>query len=345
MPNMYGGYGFNDTNGRVIGGNLSSVLLANNPWLRNSLGGGASGAGGMGAGVGGSFPSSLQQLLDRQQKENDEARAWNKQQYGEAKANLTGVMPRYRNDPMVQAGRGLASVLAGDPEAISDRVQNLITNKAQNALTAQSESATRRGAATLAAGGQADASSLALQRERIGAGKQAALSSMLSDLEVQRARSRNQDYINASNLSAARGNEMGAMDSQMAKSWIENLAPMYPADYSGMASLFARPAGGMGGGGAITGRKQSQMQAPSLFNMGSWSYEQGRPSPGQTGYIQPSYFSRGTGGGAQQQPSWWNQGGQDINYAGQDIYDMGIPTIYPGATNGTEQNWYSGLFA
>ena len=170
----------------------------------------------------------------------------------------------------------------------------------------------------------------------MGAGKNAALASMLSDLEVQRARQRNADITNASNLSAQRGNEMGQMDANMAQTWIQNLAPWNAANYSGLASLFAAQGGGMGGmgGNMIGGGPGSAFKNQNVGSNWFGQYPRGGGmSPGQVGISAPSYQSQGFGGAgfsqsAPQQPSWWGAGLSNMEAAGKpDPLTYNVPWL------------------
>lgn len=87
--------------------------------------------------------------------------------------------------------------------------------------------------------------------------------------------------------------------------------------------------------------------------MSTWSYAPGGMSPGQIGAVPPRSYYRGTrepdlaNGGM----DWYAPGGVTLglgagyDYGGGDVRDMGLPTFYPGARTGVEQDWANGVFA
>ena len=343
MSTMYGGYGFDDTRGRVIGGDIGSVLMANNPWLRSGfnhqydpngnpiVNGVAVGAGWMpgGGGFDGTLASifgsgPLGKLLDLQEKENATVRARNEKEYQEAKSGLLGVTGRAAADPLRQQSRNLAQILAGNPEAINDHIQQLIANKARTQLDAQAASQQDQMMGQLANEGKLTGSAMAQAQGRLGNANRAALSRMLSDLEVERATRRNADITAASDLAARRAGEDSNLDFGVKSTMLQNLAPWYPADYSGMAAILGMNPGGFngqtnvrfGGGGINTHDPYGSIN--DLLGFTGFN-RKGPPIPGQPGVQTPEYWN-------QQQGTNWNLGNQS---GWSNIFGTGSPVAQP----------------
>lgn len=280
MPSPYVGgvYQFNQMGQNGPAGQLSGpTQLSALPGIartvmggRGQAGGGWGGGGGGEMQAGGGYPGfDIRGLLGMQGGENEWARRNNQASWDLGRNTLLGVQQNYNQDPTVAATRNRVQQLLADPEAINDRVQSMIQNRAANQINAQQAAQGRDVAGILAAGGQMDAGSMAAAAERIGNAGMAQQTNIGSQLEIQRANQRNQDIQNA--IAAGRGmsGQDYGLQMDVAGTLIRNLPQYQPQDLSGWLAAMPQGGGGMGGGGG--GGMYAGGGAPG----GGWSGWQG----------------------------------------------------------------------
>lgn len=206
-------------------------------------GGSGSGTGGFWGGTGGFWGSggvsSIQDLIKKQEAENQRARAFNIAQWTPANEYLRGVTSRAAADPMTVGARDIASQLLASPEAITDSIQQQIVNRARAQMEGQAQAAQEQALGVMMSSGQMSDSALGGMQERMARQRMASLAGLTGDLEVQRALRRNQDMQAAAGLARQLGLDASALDMGVAGTWMTNLMHDTPDDYTGWAALLS----------------------------------------------------------------------------------------------------------
>ena len=205
----------------------------------NGGGGGVPGVPGSGGG------GNVGALLQEQRGLNDAARKSNEQNWQTSRDNLLGLQDKFRNDPLNQGVRGQAQGLIDNPEALNDKTQAMIQNRASNAIQAQGDNQFKQAQGMMAATGQSDLSSQLAAQERIGRSTMAAQQASQTDLDIGRADRRNDDIMNAIKTGQGVTGQQYGLEQGVNQSILENL-PQYKAD-----DLSGWLAAGQGGGSGV----------------------------------------------------------------------------------------------
>ncbi len=270
---------------------------------------------GMSGPVGGNGNQQVSDILDEQMGLNAATKAENQATWNEGKGLLYGARDSYNNSPITAQNQALTSQFLSDPEAINNRVQAQIQGKAAAGIDAQAAAAQQQSNAILAAGGQADASSMSASAENINAGAAASKAQTQSGLDVARAVQRNQDFMNAMNQGRSQTAQDYGVQAGTAATFLENMPQYKPDDLSGYAAIAGRQGQGSGlasGAGLSSGTFQAPQGTPAapqgtvrrMGNAGRFTESGGDTSSfGAT----PSPIDQTWGG---------NYGGDAMQYAG-----------------------------
>jgi len=276
--------------------------------------------------------SNINDLLSKQMAQNDSVRQQNQNMWNTAYNRLSSVDSNWRNNQNANTTRGMVSQMLANPEAINDRTQALIQSKAGNAIDAQQRAMQNQTLGALSAGGQTDAASMAAALERIGNAGMAAKAGQISDLEVQRANQRNQDYYNAIQAGQSNAQQDYSNDMGVASTLIQNLPQWRADDYSGLIASLGSMGGGYGGSSSYAGTS-----SPTSGGGFSWSNalsNLGSLNGGGVNYSDYYGDRLGQSGGARYSTSQSGQGGPQYNSA----YSYANPqnnAAYMNAVRGT----------
>lgn len=230
--------------GQVAGGYGGMPTSAAN---YSYLGNGQYGIFGGGQHPGSQMPQTPQDLFSMQQKANTDTREYNRGLWNDVRNYTIGVPQTYDADPMNQGARNLSAQLLANPEAINDRTQQLMINRASNLANAGAN-VSRAGAMQDLAnrgimGGQAQRAALApIERNRV-----AALANVGSQAEMDRALRRNQDYAQAIQLGSGLAGQRANVYADASKTLMSGVPYEAPTDYSGLGGLLGMN-GGLGSG-------------------------------------------------------------------------------------------------
>lgn len=250
--------------------------------------------GGGGAPVGGGgIAGGVQGLLGQQQQQNNAARQSNEQNWQKSRDYLLNLPGKFESDKLNQGVRGQAQALIDNPEALNDRTQNAILNRASNSIQAQGDNQLKQAQGLMQASGRADLGSALAAQERIGRSTMAAQQNAQTDLEIQRANQRNADITNAIKTGQGVTGQQYALEQGVGNTILENLPQYMPDDLSGWLAAVQQPSGGgmqpngnfmsamggMMGGGGGGGSVQSE-----FGGTGGWDMPMGytRPKGGST---------------------------------------------------------------
>lgn len=260
------GYGNGQAWTDVNGATFNSVA----PGTYGAGSGGGGGAPSAGGGL--NFAGDIRGLLSQQNDEYNWARDQNVSNWNMNRNNLLGVQNSYDADPTNQMTRQRVNELLANPEALNDRTQNMIQNRAANSISSQMNAQNRQGMGVLGAAGQLDAGSILAMQERVGRGGMAEKQRVGTQLEIQRANQRNQDIQNA----IATGQRQGQQDTGVRMGVANAIAehtPQYQArDLSGMVAALA-----MQQAAARPTPPPAPTASPFGFNAGEqmWSFNNG----------------------------------------------------------------------
>lgn len=303
-----GGVGFGSMTD-MLQGNQSQLFGAHG----NRINAGMSSPGGGQWSGGGNANPMIQSVLDQQMGLNAATKAQNQATWNEGKGLLYGARDSYNNSATANSARDLTNRFLANPEALNDRTQAAIQNKAAGSIDAQTAAQNQQVGGILAAQGQGDASSLAAAAESSGRANMAAKAGVQSDLEVQRARLRNQDFMNAMGQGRAQAAQDYGVQQGAATTFLNDMPQYKPDDLSGYAAIAGRGAGsGLASGAGLS----------------SGTFQAGAPvSPGPMGFNNSAnQMHRGGGnafsGSMSSTPApidktWGgNYGGSAMQYAG-----------------------------
>lgn len=256
-------------------------------------------AGGLAGGLTGG--GDINSLISQQQQQNNQARQQQQALWDELKKYMQGIPGQYTNDPRTKATQGLTSQFLANPEALNDNVVAKIKNQNANQIGAQTDNAFKQQSGILAAQGDTDASTLAAMRARLTREGMAQQTGANTNLEIQRAQQRNQDYMNALNQGRAQTQADIGVPMQVGQSLLQNQPQFRADDLTGLGGL------------ALANQNQQAMLAAIRGNQGGIGGS-GYQNPGDSAYRPVGYsnqlgFNRGDFGGfnAQGQPMQ-NQG-------------------------------------
>ena len=298
VQNMMGGGGIQPSFNYNSAGQIVSAGM---PGMPSSGGSGVFGAyGGSGGGL---FGGGMGDLVNQQRQANLDTRNYNRGLWGEVSGYARGVPQRFGADPLNQGARNLSAGLLANPEAIDDRVQQRMINRASN-LTNAAANANRAGARQgLMQRGVLGGTQQRTAMDRIERGRTAALTGLASDIEAQRALRRNEDIRNAAGLGSSLAGQQAGFDQAASQTLMSGVPYEAPDDLSGLAALMA--SGGMfggGGGGGLQfgsmnlGYNRNRNSAPSVGFAGNWTApQQEGPFVSQYGTYNNNYQPR-TGG-------------------------------------------------
>lgn len=239
--------------------------------------------GAAGGGVGGGL-GNIGGLINQQMQQNNQARQQQQALWDELKKYMMGIPGQYTSDPRLKATQALTSRFLANPEALNDNVMAKIMNQTSNNITAQGDNAYRQQAGMLASQGESDASSLAAARARIAREGMAAQTGANTQLEIQRANQRNQDYMNALNQGRAQSQADIGVPMQVGNSLLANQPQFRADDLSGL--------------GALAMAQQNQQAMLEAIRSGQGSQYQ---NPGDSAY------NKVGGKGPYQDSSWQEQ--------------------------------------
>jgi hypothetical protein len=267
------------TGSNVLPMNLNAIRYFGRSGSGSSGVAGGGSAGGSGSAAGG---MTLSQMLEMQRSENAKTRAMNQAAREATLGRLEGVATAFEGDPMWQATRQSAMQRIADPEAINDYTQQLIQNRSSNQVNAAADSSRNRMRQQLASmgmlGSSAEQGALGqVERDRI-----AGLSDASTKLEIERANRRNQDILSSQQMGAALAGQQSGVNQFVAGKRADTDLYFQPENLSGYAGYFAGGGRGMFGAAGPKGTLNNEASRfgfnPSTLN------QQGRQSPGQTGF-------------------------------------------------------------
>ena len=220
------------------GGGGAPALTGNTQMSGNSVGGYASQTGGVG-GLGGNMQQQIMQLLNMQLAENQRASNKTEGAYNEAKGILMQGPGRYDADPLTQAARQRAQLLAADPEALNDITMQKIVNRSSNLANSAARQRERGALGELAEGGQLGGSAEQQVMGNLAGQQMSELANIGSNAEIMRANQRNQDIMNATNLAGGLGAQRDASYQNMSNTLFTNPLRVEPMDLSGLVAALA----------------------------------------------------------------------------------------------------------
>lgn len=165
----------------------------------NAVGGGGFTPGGSAGG--GQY--SIDSLIADSIKSRDDAKKKQEDLWNKLYGQVSAIPGQYAADPLTQGSNALTQKFLSNPEALNDDTFQKIQGQNASRLRAGTDAQMRQGLGTAAASGLTDPSSISSLQERIGRGAMQDQTNSDTQLQVQRANQRNQDWMNA--IQAARG--------------------------------------------------------------------------------------------------------------------------------------------
>lgn len=204
-----------------------------------NLGGNGVQASGFGGAYGGgaNSPYSLQQLIDMQMKQNNDARAQNQANWASSRDYLMGLAGQYNKNPSTVSAQSLTSQLAGNPLSLSPEIVRLMKNQAANQISAMGDNQFNQVRRALSADGQMDTSSMAAAREAQNRQNMGAQMAQNTNIDIAAAKQRPIDLANAAAVAQRQAGQDIGVPLGIGNSIMSNLPQIRPDDYSGLLAL------------------------------------------------------------------------------------------------------------
>lgn len=165
---------------------------------QNSINGG-----GLPGGSAGTGTFSIDSLIQDQIKSRDDAKKKQEDLWNKLSGQASAIPAKYAADPLTQGANTLTQNFLSNPEALNDETMQKIQGQNAARIRGGVDAQMRQGLGTAAASGLTDPSSISALQERIGRGAMQDQTTADTQLQIQRANQRNQDWLSA--ISAARG--------------------------------------------------------------------------------------------------------------------------------------------
>lgn len=182
-------------------------------------------------------PYSIQNLIKMQMDQNNQSRAQNQSNWTGASDYMKSIPAAYNAQASTQSAQSLTGQLAANPLSLSPDVVQNMKNEASNQISAQTDNTARQVQGTLAAGGQADASTLAAMNMQLARQGMGAQQTQNTNIDIDAAKQRTTDLQNAAGLSQRQSAQDINIPMQTGNSILSHLPQVRPDDYSGLLSL------------------------------------------------------------------------------------------------------------